>query len=141
MLFDLLKGLNVLHGVILVVVAIGLFWFWARTRFWLPRYVHVLAIIALALGIWMLANVSDDAPISKQGPYAKILLVLVLPAMVYFFFVFYGGQHAAYRNRSTPLCPHCRQPVPVRRGSKSNRPDRESSSFRQQCPHCGKDFG
>jgi 4-amino-4-deoxy-L-arabinose transferase-like glycosyltransferase len=137
---DLLKGLTLLHGVILVAAAIVFFWFWTRTRFWFPRYVHVLAIIALALGIYMSATVSDDAPINKHGPYAKILIVFFLPAFVYFFFVFFGGQHAAYRNRCTSLCPHCGQPVPMRRGNKKNGPDRESPSFRQQCPHCGKDY-
>ena len=44
----------------------------------------------------MTATVSDNAPISKQGPLAKILLTLAFPTMVYFFFVFYGGQRAAY---------------------------------------------
>jgi len=33
-------------------------------------------------------HVPSDAPLSKQGPVAKFLFALILPAMVYFFFVF-----------------------------------------------------
>jgi hypothetical protein len=36
-------------------------------------------------------------PISKHGPLVKFLGALILTAMVYFFFVFYGGQQAAFR--------------------------------------------
>jgi hypothetical protein len=139
---EILKGVGTLHAVIAVVAAAGFFFFWARTRFWLPKYAHVLALIALALGVWMAATVSDDAPISKQGPVAKILLALGLPVMVYFFFVFYGGQRAAYesRSKSTLPCPYCHEPVDVVSGG-NRTSDGKSSPFKQQCPHCGQDIG
>ena len=78
MLLDIFNNFHIIHGILLVVAAIGFFLFWARTRFWLPKYAHILAIIALALGAWMAATVSDNAPISKQGPLAKTLLALAL---------------------------------------------------------------
>jgi hypothetical protein len=100
MLANLFTGFQVLHGVLLALAAVGFFIFWFRTRFWLPQYAHILAAIGLAVGIWCVSSVTDDAPISKYGPVVKSLGALILPAMVYFFFVFYGGQQAAFRRKS-----------------------------------------
>jgi hypothetical protein len=100
MLAHLFTGFQVLHGVLLAVAAIGFFIFWIRTRFWLPKYAHILAAIGLAVGVWCVSNVTDDAPISKHGPIVKFLGALTLPGMVYFFYVFYGGQRAAFRRKS-----------------------------------------
>jgi hypothetical protein len=36
---------------------------------------------------------------SPPGPAPGFLIALALPAMAYFFFVFYGGQRAAIRSR------------------------------------------
>jgi hypothetical protein len=99
MLRQFFPGIQVLHVVLAVLGAIGFFIFWARTRFWLPRYAHVLAIIGLIVGLWCVCNVPAAAPINKAGWTAKLLLALALPAMVYFFFVFYGGQKAAFRQK------------------------------------------
>ena len=46
-----------------------------------------------------MSSVPSDAPPSKHGPAAKFAFALILPAMVYFFFVFYGGQEAAHRSK------------------------------------------
>lgn len=96
MLGQLFKGFQVLHAAFLATAAIGFFLFWARTRFWLPKYVHILGFIGLAVGIWCAAITPDNASINKYGPLGKFLLALAVPAMVYFFFVFYGGQKAAH---------------------------------------------
>jgi len=113
MLGHLFTGITLLHTALLVLSAIGFFIFWRRTRFWLPKYAHVLAFIGLVVGIWSSAGIPVDAPLGKQGPIIKLLAALVLPAMVYFFFVFYGGQRAAYARRfpRTVPCPYCRKPV------------------------------
>jgi hypothetical protein len=100
MLAHRFTGFRVLHGVLLAFAAVGFFIFWIRTRFWLPKYAHILAAIGLAVGIWCVSNVPDDAPISRYGPGVKFLEALILPAMVYFFFVFYGGQQEAFRSKS-----------------------------------------
>jgi hypothetical protein len=99
MLGQLFKGFQVLHAVLLAVTAIGFFLFWARTRFWLPKYAHILRFVGLAVGLWCVSISPDDAPINKYGPIGKFLLALAVPAMVYFFFVFYGGQEAAHRRK------------------------------------------
>ena len=138
MLGHLFRGLQFLHVVIFVLGAVGFLIFWVRTRFWLPRYAHVLAAIGLVVGVLCLADAPDDAPIKKQGALAQILLALALPAIVYVFFVFYGGQKAAYNRlfRKSPRCPNCNLPVTTRRGN-DGAPNSVTPT-NQQCPHCGQ---
>jgi hypothetical protein len=110
-----LRAFHALHGIALAAAAVGLFAFWLRTRLWLPRYVHVLALLATMLGVGMACMVPDDAPINRQlGPLGYVVVVAIFPALVYFFFVFYGGQRAAYdrmMRNSGRSCPFCRAPL------------------------------
>jgi hypothetical protein len=142
MLRDVFKGLQILDWGLLTLAAAAFFTFWARTRFWLPKYVHFLAALGLAIGLWCVSSASGDAPVSKQGPIGKTLAVLALPAMVYFFFVFYGGQRAAYERlyvTSAP-CPYCKHPVAALRDG--NRTIVGEYSYAElECPHCGQAFG
>ena len=136
--WKIFQNVEVLHALLTVLAASGFFVFWARTRFWLPKYVHLLALIGLAVGLWCAANVPRDAPISRHGPIAKLLLVLALPSLVYIFFVLHGGQRAAFRRRdriSVP-CPHCNRPVAAFR-DESGVPEKVFSAARR-CPHCGQ---
>jgi len=96
---DLFKGFQLLHALLLLIGAAGFFVFWARTRFWLPLYAHVLAAIGLIVGVWCVSSLPTDAPLAKQGYGTRLLFALLAPAMVYFFFVFYGGQMAARRRK------------------------------------------
>jgi hypothetical protein len=109
----MLDWLDAIHALTFVVGAVGFLWFWVRTRFWLPRYVHVLAGLGLAVGLGLLSIMPADAPINRsaRGAVMKAFLVLIMPALVYAVFILYGGQHAAYgRHRSRPRvrCPYCR---------------------------------
>jgi hypothetical protein len=118
----------------LLVMAIGCFFFLARTRFWFPRYAHILAGIGLAIGVWCIWTVPETAPINEHGLIGKVLLVLAMPAMVYFFFVFYGGQRAAFQRelRTTGRCPKCQESVI------SNLQGSGEPVFPpQKCPRCG----
>ena len=104
----LLDGLWVIDTLVLVVVAGGLFRFWARSRFWLPAYAHVLAGIGLVVGLACMWTSPDDAPVSHWDAPTRVLAALVVPAMVYFFFVFYGGQRAAFEARADlQRCARC----------------------------------
>lgn len=104
-----LHGLRLIHIITFSLVAIGLFKFWKETRFWLPRYAHVLAGIGFAVGIGVVLGVPADAPLARQNPVLRVLFALVVPAIVYFFFIAYGGQKAAFhRSRLvTEKCPFC----------------------------------
>src|SRR5215208_4609982 len=98
MIRDPLDYVYFYHGLELAIAAAGFFAVWYRTRFWLPRYVHVLAAVATLIGVVLNFLIPADAPITKQlGIWANVFIVGVCPALVYFFFVFYGGQAAAYR--------------------------------------------
>ena len=85
--------LKLLFGIVVFSI------FWARTRFWLPTYVHVLAAIGLILGVWCVFGTPNDSSLNQHGPVLSFLSVLIFPGMVYFFFLAYGGQQAAYRSK------------------------------------------
>jgi hypothetical protein len=72
-LFD---GFNLIHGVLLVLAAVASFRFWVRTRFWFPRYIHVLAPIGFAISIWVASAMPTDAPAGKAGLIGRILVAL-----------------------------------------------------------------
>ena len=104
------------HFGLILLTAIGAFIFLVRTRFWFPRYVHWLAVIALAIGFGMLAIIPPDAPLYRGNWIAlkETAVVLLFPAIVYAAFVFYGGQRAAYEARRVSAavrCPHCGEGV------------------------------
>lgn len=137
---EVFHGFGILHATLAVLAAIGFFKFWARTRFWLPKYVHVLAGVGLAVGIWLVASASSDSPVKQGGPPLRLLLMFTLPTMVYFFFIFYGGQHASFRRtiRKTSQCPFCRKPLAAEPLT-----DESAESLRflePHCRHCGQDL-
>jgi hypothetical protein len=136
-----LNGLRILAAVFFIFAAIASFRFWRRTRFWLPRYVHVLAGIAGAVMLLCVAGAPADAPARKQGLIANLLFVLLLPAIIYSLFILYGGQRAAYqRHFESPLpCPSCKLPVPARHDD-GNTAVRGPSEIELKCPHCGQSF-
>jgi len=85
MIDQIFNGAGTLLVGFLLVMAIGCFFFLARTRFWFPRYAHILAGIGLAIGVWCIWTVPETAPINEHGLIGKVLLVLAMPAMIYFF--------------------------------------------------------
>jgi hypothetical protein len=130
-MWDWLAAAHAIHVALVVLTAAGLIHFWARTRFWLPTYVHYLAAVGFALGLACLASMPPNAPIHRNpwGGLTKALLVLAMPALVYVVFIVYGGQKAAYeaaRPRDLVVCPYCRDAEVL--------PD-------SQCLNCGQTAG
>lgn len=80
-----------------------------RTGFRFPRYVHVLAGFGLALGFGLASLGIADA--RTQGtpvqPVRLLLVPFVLPVLVYFFFVFYGGHRVALTKIPLKACRFC----------------------------------
>jgi hypothetical protein len=126
--WDWLTAAQTIHAVLFVLAAAAAFRFAIKTRFWFPRYVHWLAVFALALGIGCLALAPPGAPID-QGEWTglkKALLLMVFPGIVYGAFVFFGGQRVAYQRthaNAMSACPYCRQPT---------------SRVDDRCEHCGQ---
>ena len=69
---------------------------WRKYGFWVPRYVHVLAMgaLALILGLnWMWLQAGGEFSL-RRG-----IVIVLFPLLVYFIFVSYGGVKAAARHR------------------------------------------
>jgi hypothetical protein len=96
---QLLALLNVAHALAALIVAAAHFTLWRRTGYWLPRYIHFLAVVAFLVGIATTRTIPPDAPIARWGLFGQVFLLLLFPALVYFFFIFYGGHAAALRRR------------------------------------------
>ncbi len=88
-----LRAIGVVH--IVVMVGLGLLntWIWLRYPRRFPRYVHVLAVFALALG--GLPFLVDTTLLTPANLPSILVLLTVLPTLVYVAFVFYGGCDAA----------------------------------------------
>jgi len=137
----IVSSLYLVHAALLAVAAFGFFKFWKRTRFWLPRYIHVLAGIAFLIMFWAMSMAPADAPVNRWGVISRFFFSLALPAIVYFFFIVYGGQHVAFR-RSAAIqapCPCCGDPVAAQPIA-SSATTSETRFIEQQCPHCGQNL-
>ncbi len=134
-------GFNLIHAALLVLAAAASFRFWVRIRFWLPRYIHAMAAIGFAISIWVASALPADAPARKAGSVGRILIALALPAIIYFFFIAYGGPWAAFHSssRHSAPCPFCQSPVRTVPNNAENPTvsPRFADSF---CPSCGREF-
>jgi hypothetical protein len=130
------NGFRFVEGILLILGTVGCLKFWARTRFWLPKYIHVLAAIGLIVGGLSVWASPADAPIKQHGLLLCVLLALVLPAMIYAYFILHGGQHVAFNrslSKSAP-CPFCRNPVKTFPYDADGTPTTEFAE--SVCPHC-----
>ena len=87
-MLKLLEGLNQLIVWLTVVAGIANVIFWAKSGFWVPRYIHFMALSAslLGAGLAWLAWISSDPLANRHA-----LLIVVFPLAVYVTFAFYGG--------------------------------------------------
>ncbi len=140
--FDILEIIKVLRGILVIIAGLGCLWFWCRTRLWLPVYIHVMALFALALGFWMITTVPKEAPLNAKSIFFQAFLIMVFPAIVYFFFVIFGGQQAAYKTKLKKyiICSHCKEII---RNDQSNNDilGEEIFDLNQYCPFCGITLG
>ena len=136
----LLDSFKLIHGVLLVLAAVASFKFWVRTRFWFPRYVHALAAIGFAAMLMVYWATPEDLRKGTSG--ARLLVVaLALPAIVYFFFVVYGGPRAAFYSslKDSAPCPFCQSPVRTLPNQGDNQ--QTAPKFAEPtCPACGHEL-
>ena len=62
---DLSKAARTIHAIVMVIAAVGFFRCWERACFSFPRYVHVMAAVALAISVGLLVILPHDGPITK----------------------------------------------------------------------------
>ncbi len=65
---------------------------WARRGFWIPRYVHVLAIVCFCIGAVFCVTTWYQYGLSWQ---MLVVALVVGPALVYFMSIFFGGVEEA----------------------------------------------
>jgi hypothetical protein len=137
----LFAGFNLIHGILLVLAAVASFKFWARIRFWIPKYIHVLAAIGFAVSVWALSAMPADAPAARDGPVVRLIIALALPAIIYVFFIVYGGPRAAFYSSSREVapCPFCQWPIRTLPKDISN-PKASPQFAEPTCPACGRDL-
>ncbi len=103
MLRAIVNSLGAAHVIATLVVAAGHFGLWKRSGFWLPRYIHLMALAALLIGVWLTSGISPNSPVGHWGMLGQLFTLLICPALVYGFFILHGGPAAALRRR--PLQP------------------------------------
>jgi len=98
---DLFKGFHLIHGVLILIAGVFNLWFWSRRRFWVPKYVHVIAGISFFIAFFLggMAYSLGDISIQQKAIKIWILITILFPTIVYFVFVFLGGVEATYRRR------------------------------------------
>lgn len=84
---------------LLFFVSLANFILWRKYKYWVPRYVHILALVALLTICWL-----NWLWIQAGGflTVRRVIIILFFPAIVYFFFVGYGGIRAALSHRARP---------------------------------------
>jgi len=119
-------ALMALHVIVAVAGGVLYLRYWRQTKFWLPRYVHYLAAVALVVGVFAVWTSPPGAPINRGRwrDVKRTLMAISLPALVYGWFVIHGGQLAAHeRMHPQRPCLHCGKAA-VTPGT--------------SCPHCGQ---
>ncbi len=83
-----MKTLSIIAKVLLLIVFAGSVFHWARCRFWVPRYIHYIAIGGFGFGILMiLMNLGTI----NHTRYATYVIPLLFPVIVYISYGIYGG--------------------------------------------------
>ena len=75
---------------------------WRRSGYWMPRYVHVLALLALGMMLWI-----NWLWVQAGGAMwtRRYVLIAVVPGLVYFIFITLGGLRAAIFRREESRAP------------------------------------
>lgn len=64
------------HGVVFCLLAVVHAWSWYRGGFWVPGYVHVIALLALIAGVVVTATLPPPA---NPDPMVRLLFPFVFP--------------------------------------------------------------
>ena len=84
---------------LLAFLSFGNIVLWRRYRYWVPRYVHALALAALGVNLYInyLWTRADGEMTTRRW-----IVMAIFPLLVYFLFVGYGGVRAAAAQRGHP---------------------------------------
>ncbi len=83
MLSQLAKAFGVIHGVIFVLAGLFHVWFWIKRGFWVPRYIHAIALAAALIGI-AVVFIQPTGELAASGAIRNYLFAaFVFPSLVY----------------------------------------------------------
>lgn len=96
----LFRSFGLRTGLPLLVMVAGTIALWRKSGFWLPRYVHVLALASLVPIVYI-----NWLWVRSGGPMwtRRYLLIAAFPLSVYFIFLTYGGLRAALGRKAPEL--------------------------------------
>jgi hypothetical protein len=75
---NLLDVFHWVHGLIFGVAALFHAWYWYRGGFWVPRYVHAIALGALLAGIAISASLPRP---TNPHPAVRLLAPFIFPTL------------------------------------------------------------
>lgn len=76
-----MNGINAfhwIHGLIFLAFAIVHAWSWFRGGFWVPRYVHAIALVSLIIGLLVTATLP---PSTNPNPAIQFIAPMILPVL------------------------------------------------------------
>ena len=85
------------HWLTILITAAGSFWLWRNSGYWLPAYVHALAVGSLVVILyinWLWLRGGGE----MWG--RRWVVIAAFPLTVYFVFITYGGLKAALQRRT-----------------------------------------
>ena len=90
------------HWVVLFAMLGANLLLWKRSGYWMPRYVHVLALAALGVILWI-----NWLWVRAGGAMwtRRYVIIAFFPGLVYFTFITFGGLRAAIWHREKSLPP------------------------------------
>ena len=76
--------------VLISAIVISALILWWKAGFKCPIYIHVLAGLATALGVFIAKNTDSSLPVNQWWLLGKWWIALIMPALIYGAFAVYG---------------------------------------------------
>ena len=83
--------MNPLKAGIIIFILICALAAWWKAGFKCPIYIHVIAGLAIGLGVIVANNIEPNTPVNQWWLLGKWWVPLIMPAFVYGGFIVYGG--------------------------------------------------
>ena len=78
-------------------------WLWIKSGFAIPRYIHVMALVAALIGVWVLSLQPVGGAAVTGDAQGYVLTALIFSGLVYATFVFFGGAMGAQDAKDHPM--------------------------------------
>lgn len=73
-----MDGFHWIHGLVFIALAMVHAWHWFRGGFWVPSYVHAIALVALVAGVIVTATLP---PSTNPNPTIRFIAPMILPIL------------------------------------------------------------